>query len=87
MLKSEGTGLSKGKHILTTQSGLSIWPREIRIRTNPSFEYYCQVVAILPSRSLRRVSRKVQGWFLGGEGGVTRLSYPTEHCKDELAES
>ena len=43
----------------------------------PYFEYYCRVVAILPSGSLSRVSRKVQARFLGDEGGVTRLSYPT----------
>ncbi len=47
----------------------------------PYFEYYCRVVAILPSRSLSRVSRKVQARFLGDEGGVTRLSYPTNDNK------
>ncbi len=55
--------LIKGEAILTIQSGLSIWPGETGSRTKPSFEYYCRVVAILFSRSLSRVSRKVQARF------------------------
>jgi hypothetical protein len=47
---------------------------EMAIRKNPSFEYYCRVLAILRSRSLSRVSRKALAWFLGDEGGVTGLS-------------
>jgi hypothetical protein len=59
----------------TTGMGSEIRKNEMAIRKNPSFEYYCRVLAILPSRSLSRVSLKALAWFLGDEGGVNRLSY------------
>jgi hypothetical protein len=85
MLKSEGTSLYVEKHIPLTPSDLIIWRIEKGSQCNLSFEYYCRVVTIMPSKSLSRMSRNAQAQsipifnreFLGDWGGVTRLGYPT----------
>jgi hypothetical protein len=42
--------------VQTMGKGSEIRKNEMAIRKNPSFEYYCRVLAILPSRSLSRVN-------------------------------